>query len=288
MKKRKTAAFVVLTVVLVSLGVVALRAVPRWLALRKILSSSERTAMLAVIPEPKIQVTPRVTQSSPAISIGYAEFSLPSYLDPKMTSRGGGEIVILESDRLSLGLLAPSNVNATELLELFSKIEKIGSISKPEWIATGLLIVGDGPDPAKANIVDMQLLAAEVRPMPFSTIFMMNHAEFKAYWIKLIMKALLSQRAERIVPYEGPHSVGLIYIRKGGTRGVVELTTHDRNISQAISFTIDGLNYSSLSASLSEFLATYRFTIESCPSREKIAEMIAASGIIPWVPPEED
>jgi len=275
-------------VALVTLGSVALRGVPRWLAVRKILSSPKRTAMLAVTPEPKIQVTTPGDLSSSPINIGYAEFSLPSDLDPRMTSRGNGGIVVVESDQLSLGLLAPANVDTTELLTSFEKIEEMGSMSKAELITKRLLSAGDGTDPAKGNIVDMQLLAAEARPLPFVTIFTMNHAEFKAYLIKLIMKAMLSQEAERIVPYEGAHSVGLIYVREGGSRGVVELTTHDRRVSQAITFKITEANAPFPSDALSAFLATYRFTIQSCPSRDKIAEMIAASGIIPWVPPEED
>ena len=287
MTKRKTTLIVVLALAVLSLGYVALRAVPRWLALRKILGSPEDAAMLAVTPEPKIQITPPDVLLSPPINIGYADFSLPSDLDPRMTSRGHGEAVVLESEFLSLGILAPADVDASELLESFGKIEEMGSMTKAEWITKRLLSAGDSTNPAKANIVDMQLLAAEALPLPFATIFMMNHAEFKAYLIKLIMKTMLSQKAERIVPYEGAHTVGLIYASGGGTRGVVELTTHDRRMSQAITFKIDESSAPFPSDPLSAFLATYHFTIDTCPSQDKIAEMIAASGIIPWVPPEK-
>ncbi len=288
MKKRKTTLLVVLAVAIVSLGAISLRAVPRWLALRNVLNSQERTTMLAVTPEPRIQFTAPGDPTSAPVNIGYAEFILPSNLDVAMTSRGDGELVFLESDRLSLGMLVPADVDTTDLLKLFSKIEEIGNIIKVDWITKYVQSAGDGTAPAKANIVDMQLLAAEARPLPFSTIFMMNHVEFQAHLIKLIMKTLVSQHAERIVPYEGTHSVGVVYIREGGTRGVVELTTHDRKISQAISFKIDGPNGPFSSPAFSNFLATYRFTLESCPSREMIAEMIAASGVVPWVAPEED
>ena len=288
MTKRKTTLLAILAVVLVALGSVALRAVPRWLALRNVLSSPERAAMLAVTPEPKILVTPQGAVASPPISIGYAEFSLPPGLNPHMTSRGDGQVVFLESDKLSLGLLPPSNVDTTELLTSFGKIEEMASMTKAEWIAKRLLSAGDGAEKARANIVDMQLLAAEARPLPFATVFMMSSSDFKAYSIKLIMKTMLSQQAERIVPYEAPHSVGVLYLREDGHRGVVELTTHDRRMSQVISFKIDEADIPFPSAPLSTLLATYRFTIQSCPSRDETAEMIAASGIIPWTPPEED
>ena len=231
--------------------------------------------MLAVTPEPKIQVTSQDAVVSPPINIGYAEFSLPPGLGPHMTSRGDGEVVLLESDKLSLGLLAPSDVDTTELLASFGKIEEMGSMTKAEWIAKRLLSAGAGADPARANIVDMQLLAAEARPLPFATVFMMSNAEFKAYSIKLIMKTMLSQQAEQVVPYEAPHSVGVLYLREGGRRGVVELTTHDRSMSQAITFKIDETAAPFPSDPLSTFLATYRFTIQSCPSRDKTAELIA-------------
>ena len=58
-------------------------------------------------------------------------------------------------------------------------------------------------------------------------------------------------------------------------------------MSQAITFKIDGPSAPFPSDPLSAFLATYHFTIDTCPSQDKIAEMIAASGIIPWLPPEE-
>jgi hypothetical protein len=287
MTKRKTALLVVLAVAIASLGSVALRAVPRWLAVRKILSSPERFAMLAVTPEPKIQVAPPDEDLSPPIDIGYAEFSLPAGHASSMTSRGHGEAVVLESDPLSLGILAPADVDTTELLTSFGKIEDMGRMTKAEWVTKRLLSAGSGTEKAKANMVDMQLLAAEAKPLPFATIFMMNHAEFKAYLIKLIMKTMLSQQAEQIVPYEAPHSVGVIYVREGGQRGIVELTTHDRRMSQVVTFKMAESEAQFPGAALSAFLATYRFTIQSCPSREKVAGMIAASGIIPWAPPEE-
>ena len=288
MTKRKKTTLVVLAVAIVSMVCIALRAVPRWYNLRKVLNSPERIAMLAVIPEPKVQFTSPGGLSSDSINIGYADFSLPSDLDASMTSQGGGELVMLTSDRLSLGLLAPAAVDTTEMLKWFSKIEEMGRFAMAESITRRLLSVEDGTAPAKAGIVDMQLFAAQTRPLPFSTIFMMSHSEFQEYLIKLIMKMLVLQPAERIVPYKSTHSLGVIYIRQGGTRGAVELTTHDRKISQTISFKIDSPTGPFPSIAFSTFLATYRFTIASCPSRERIAEMIAASGIVPRAAPDED
>jgi len=287
MAKQKAKRLLLLGVAALVLGPVVLKTVPRWLALRKVLDSPERVAMLAVTPEPKMQITTPGKAHSPAISIGYAEFELPAGVKFSMTSRANGEVVLLESDPLTLGFLPPGDANTSDLLALLNTMEEPGDPAGVERTEKPLRITGDAKTPAGANIVDLQLTAAEARPLPFMDIFLMNHAEFRGYIVKLLLKTILTQQAERIVPYEGPNSIGVIYIREGGTRGIVELTTHDRRISQAISFEAAEGGAAFPPPSLSTFLASYRFTVASCPSRERIAQRIAESGIIPRVPPEE-
>lgn len=288
MTKSRTGLLILLAVAVLVLGFVALRAVPRWRFLRKMLNSPELVTMLSVTCDPKIQIVAPGSLTLAPIDIGYAGFALPSDLKIKMTSRGNGAVVGVESAPLSLLLFDPSDIDATALLDSLSKMENMGSVAKADWQLKHLLQVGDGKSPAKANIVDMQLLAVKAGPPSFMSLMLMSDAEFKVYALKLIMRGVLCPQAERIVPYEGTNSVGVIYIREGGTRGVIELTTHNRRISQTIAF--EGANGKAAfpPPELSTFLASYRFTVESCPSPERTAEMIAASGIIPRVPPKQD
>jgi hypothetical protein len=287
MTKQKTLLFIILGLVVSAMGFGVLRALPRWLALREILGSPDCVAMLAVMPEPNIEIMPPANLDLSHVNIGYAKFSLPAQLETHLTAGGRGDAVILESDALVLAFLPPYNVDASEDLLSYSLIKAMENVNSGATIAPHLLYDGDCPDRENArSIVDMRLLAAEARPLPFSAIFMMSNAEFNAYMLKLIMKTVFSPRAERVVPYESAHSVGVLYVYKGDKRGIVELTTHDRRISQTVTFRINETNTVFHSDTLAAFLASYSYTVETSPTRDEIAKMLAARGIKPWVTPE--
>jgi hypothetical protein len=257
------------------------------MVIQKILDSPERVAMLSVVPEPIIQVTTPDIELSPRLNIGYAEFSLPSDQNPEFDSQIHGDVVMMDSEQLSLVMLAPENIDVTDIVNVMGNIELKGSMPKAKWITEHLVNAGEEIDPEKLNIVDLQMRVSEVHPLPFTKVFMMSDAEYHAYIIKLTTKSLLSSNMERIIPFESPHSLGIIYMREGGRRGKIELTTHDRKISQAIIFEIHGTGDTFPPEVFKTFLASYRFTIESCPSREEIAEMISASGICAGDTPEK-
>ncbi|MEM6504704.1 MAG: hypothetical protein AAF711_04480 [Planctomycetota bacterium] len=300
MTRRKITVLVVLGVVVVSLIAVGLCAVPRWQALT-ITRDSDLAAHLALTPSEPIAFSTTEADLSPEMDIGYARFSIPDHFKLDATAAGAfGEAVLLKADGLEVVFMPPLGEDlalSQQSLELFED----AGMSRRDMKRAGLVYGEDAARPI-VHPVDLQRFVAQAHPLPFTTVMMMDDSAFRLHVAKLTMKMISVGQADRILPFETDHIVGLIYINEQGIDGedgrrcMIELSPHDRSIHQGIVFTWDGPGGEFPGEILSTFLASYRFTATLPPlgddaeaidaSFQKIADMIAASGIAHEV--EED
>lgn len=256
----KSKSLTILALALPVIGFAVLWATPRWMAVRIMHRSPEKTSHLKLIADPAIQIRHSDNRNTSTINLGYAEFALPSDIDINITSRGSFHTtVVLSSPTMTFGFLRPRATDVTDTIDAFVKLDK------------------------KANSVDALLLSAKVPFLPAKKIFMMSNAEVITYISKLTLKTTVCPTAERIIPYKTLNSFGAICIKDEGSRGVIELSSPNREITQSIAFKMPSSSIEDLPPDLTYFLGSFKFSVDSCPSKEQIAKMIAQSGISPWI-----
>jgi hypothetical protein len=263
MRRSKTTILICLVILTVCIGAAALRGVPRWLVLRKVMTSPERTAALSVVPEPRILLTQEHVPDGLPHSVGYAQFLLPGDESMELSYSASGPLLKGQSDGLCLWFMPVTEIDTEDLLAAIYKIDGIASQTDLEWLTERILNPPAHPTSPKTNLVDAQMLAVEAVPLPFWDILMMPNAKFRSYLIKLAMKNLLMPlRAQQIIPYESETTEGLVYLEENGSDGIIELTTHDRAISQTISFEIMDADSEASLRPILDFVASYSFTME--------------------------
>jgi len=282
--RRRVIAWVMLGIVLLSLLTVGFRVVQRWSAFEKYYGKSHWVSHLMMTPEQPLEIPPLVSDAHRVVNIGYAQFSLPEELDFDVSAAGShDELVMLQTDDLNIAIFMPWGLDRKVSQDLIELFEEAG-MSRTDMRYERLLH-GKDTDPI-FNDVDLQRFASEAYPQPLITVLMMDEIAFKTHMLQLTFKELYHS-AERILPFQTAHNVGIILVNEGGRRYLVRLTSHDRSVSQDIAFSMSSPQVTFPEETLLAFLASYQITATLPTSDEdygtvckKIGAMIATAGIV--------
>jgi hypothetical protein len=131
------------------------------------------------------------------------------------------------------------------------------------------------------NMVDSYWSFIEVTPRSFWGLCW-NMGDSLAYTMRVLMKSLmLHGKVERLLRFEGPETVGVIFVDEGDASGGITLSSRDRKVSQVIAFKLHPKPDEFPGNELSAFLASYRFNVDHPISKDEAAAMIVEAGVSP-------
>ena len=228
---------------------------------------------LSVVEAPISVQSPNGSNTS-QFSAGYASFGFPH--DTQLTMRAPA-YVHAEAGSISVWLAPPMEADASE--ETLAQLDSLSQGLWSRWKHWVLPAVGaEIHQPRSVADVDWNLI--EVTPRSFWRLLWADTGESIAYTIRLLMKSLLLHcKVERLLRFEGPETVGVIFTNEDGASGGVALSSRDRKISQVMTFKLHPKPAALPGDELSAFLASYRFKVGRPITKDEAAAMIVDAGV---------